>query len=108
MGGKGLRSLLIGVPPSFPPPKDFPGWRVGCFLTPPSANSWAFPAELETEFAAELGDGNDYIFDIPDFRRAGYTIRFFPTTSKVYPEKNAGHKIWLARGADMAGNVYEN
>ena len=43
-----------------------------------------------------------------DFRRAGYTIRFFPTTSKVYPEKNPGHKIWLARGSDVAGNVYEN
>ena len=24
-GGKGLRSLLIGVPPSYPPPKEFPG-----------------------------------------------------------------------------------
>lgn len=43
-----------------------------------------------------------------DTRRAGYTIRFFPTTSKVYPEKNPGHKIWLARGVDRAGNQYEN
>ena len=34
-----MRSLLIGVPPSFPPPKEFPGWRVGCFLTPPSAEA---------------------------------------------------------------------
>ena len=25
LGAKGLRSLLIGVPPSFPPPKSFPG-----------------------------------------------------------------------------------
>ena len=74
LGGKGLRSLLIGVPPSFPPPKEFPGWRIGCFLTPPSAKSWAFPAELETEIVGELGDGNDYIFDIPDFRRAGYDV----------------------------------
>jgi predicted AlkP superfamily phosphohydrolase/phosphomutase len=74
LGGKGLRSLLIGVPPSFPPPKAFPGWRVGCFLTPPSATSWAFTSELETEIVAELGDGNDYIFDIPDFRRAGYDV----------------------------------
>ena len=49
LGAAGLRSLLIGVPPSFPPPKGFPGWRVGCFLTPPSAKSWAFPAQLETE-----------------------------------------------------------
>src|SRR4029450_2408072 len=74
LGGKGLRSLLIGVPPSFPPPKAFPGWRVGCFLTPPSAISWAFPGELQTEIGAGRGDGNDYIFDIPDVRRAGYDV----------------------------------
>ena len=41
-------------------------------------------------------------------RRAGYTMRYFPTTSNVYPEKNPGHKIWLARGVDQAGNKYEN
>ena len=43
-----------------------------------------------------------------DKRRAGYTMRYFPTTTQVYPEKNPGHKIWLARGVDAAGNVYEN
>jgi ectoine hydroxylase-related dioxygenase (phytanoyl-CoA dioxygenase family) len=43
-----------------------------------------------------------------DARRAGYTIRFFPTSSKVFPERNPGHKIWLARGKDLAGNRYEN
>lgn len=43
-----------------------------------------------------------------DFRRAGYTMRYFPTTSKIYPDKNSGHKIWLARGVDLAGNLYEN
>ena len=43
-----------------------------------------------------------------DKRRAGYTMRYFPTTTKVYPERNVGHKIWLARGTDVAGNVYEN
>ncbi|HLH79857.1 MAG TPA: phytanoyl-CoA dioxygenase family protein [Chthonomonas sp.] len=41
-------------------------------------------------------------------RRAGYTMRYFPTSSKVYPERNQGHKIWLARGVDLAGNHYEN
>jgi predicted AlkP superfamily phosphohydrolase/phosphomutase len=74
LGARGLRSLLIGVPPSYPPPSDFPGWRVGCFLTPPSAKSWTFPTELQTEIVAELGDGNEYIFDIADFRRAGYDV----------------------------------
>jgi ectoine hydroxylase-related dioxygenase (phytanoyl-CoA dioxygenase family) len=43
-------------------------------------------------------------------RRAGYTMRYFPTTSLVYPDspRNAGHKIWLARGVDIAGNRYQN
>ncbi len=43
-----------------------------------------------------------------DNRRAGYTMRYFPTTSQVYPERNLGHKLWLARGRDHAGNHYEN
>lgn len=43
-----------------------------------------------------------------EFRRAGYTMRYFPTSSKVYPEKNQGHRIWLARGKDLAGNQFEN
>jgi ectoine hydroxylase-related dioxygenase (phytanoyl-CoA dioxygenase family) len=43
-----------------------------------------------------------------EFRRCGYTMRYFPTTTQVYPEKNLGHKIWLARGKDMADNKFEN
>jgi ectoine hydroxylase-related dioxygenase (phytanoyl-CoA dioxygenase family) len=40
-----------------------------------------------------------------DRRRAGYTMRYFPTTTRItYP----GHRVWLARGADRAGNRYEN
>lgn len=43
-------------------------------------------------------------------RRAGYTMRYFPLTSEVFSDnpRNAGHKIWLARGADRAGNKFEN
>lgn len=43
-------------------------------------------------------------------RRAGYTMRYFPTTSLVYHDnpRNANHKIWLARGVDVAGNRYVN
>ena len=71
LGENGKRSLLIGVPPGYPPPKAFPGWRVACFLTPPSAERWAFPQELETEIADELGGAGQYIFDIPNFRQQG-------------------------------------
>jgi ectoine hydroxylase-related dioxygenase (phytanoyl-CoA dioxygenase family) len=41
-------------------------------------------------------------------RRCGYTMRYFSTEIKFYPEKRPGHKIWLARGKDLAGNHYEN
>ncbi|MBC8143522.1 MAG: phytanoyl-CoA dioxygenase family protein [Armatimonadetes bacterium] len=43
-------------------------------------------------------------------RRAGYTMRYFPLTSRVFQDnpRNAGHKIWLARGTDQAGNTFEN
>jgi ectoine hydroxylase-related dioxygenase (phytanoyl-CoA dioxygenase family) len=42
-------------------------------------------------------------------RRCGYTMRYFPASVKVYPEKNEGFKIWLARGEDLAGNtLYAN
>lgn len=43
-----------------------------------------------------------------DKRRAGYTMRYFPTTSHIFPEKNTGHYLWLARGVDVAGNIYQN
>jgi ectoine hydroxylase-related dioxygenase (phytanoyl-CoA dioxygenase family) len=41
-------------------------------------------------------------------RRAGYTMRYFPTTCKVLREHphNVNYKIWLARGKDLAGNDY--
>jgi predicted AlkP superfamily phosphohydrolase/phosphomutase len=71
LGAEGKSSLLIGVPPSFPPPKEFPGWRVGCFLTPPSAEHYAYPHELEVEIEEELGGKGEYIFDIPNFRQQG-------------------------------------
>jgi predicted AlkP superfamily phosphohydrolase/phosphomutase len=74
LGARGMRSVLIGVPPSFPPPKQFPGWRVGCFLTPPSAEHWAYPQELEVEIEEELGGPDTYIFDIPNFRTAGLDL----------------------------------
>ncbi|MEX0990830.1 MAG: alkaline phosphatase family protein [Actinomycetota bacterium] len=70
LGANDKKSLLIGVPPSFPP-LPIEGWRVGCFLTPPSAPSYATPSEVEGEIEEELGGPGRYIFDIPNFRKAG-------------------------------------
>ena len=42
-----------------------------------------------------------------DRRRCGYTMRYFSTKMHFYPERNANHKLWLARGKDLGGNRYE-
>src|SRR6266540_1119141 len=53
LGRHGLRSLLIGVPPGYPP-RPLEGWRVSCFLTPPSADAFTYPAGLRGEIDEEL------------------------------------------------------
>jgi predicted AlkP superfamily phosphohydrolase/phosphomutase len=70
LGRAGKKSLLVGVPPGYPP-LPLEGWRVSCFLTPPSAKSFAFPASLQAEVDEELGGPGQYIFDIPNFRDKG-------------------------------------
>jgi predicted AlkP superfamily phosphohydrolase/phosphomutase len=135
LGAAGQRSLLIGVPPGFPPPKEFPGWRVACFLTPPSAERWAFPAELETEITDELGGPGEYIFDIPNFRQQGadfvmdqifkMTERRFQVARRLVRNKPWDFFMMVEMGLDrlhhcfwqhfdprhpdyVAGNKYEN
>lgn len=42
------------------------------------------------------------------YRRCGYTMRYFSTEAQVIPERNPTHKVWLARGRDVAGNPFVN
>jgi predicted AlkP superfamily phosphohydrolase/phosphomutase len=72
LGRGGMKSLLIGVPPGYPP-RPVEGWRVSCFLTPPSAEAFTHPKELAAEIGEELG-GEDYIFDVPNFRTQGEDV----------------------------------
>jgi predicted AlkP superfamily phosphohydrolase/phosphomutase len=72
LGRRGMKSLLIGVPPGYPP-RPVEGWRVSCFLTPPSAESFTYPDELRAEIDEEL-NGQDYIFDIPNYREKGEEV----------------------------------
>jgi predicted AlkP superfamily phosphohydrolase/phosphomutase len=72
LGERDKKSLLIGVPPGYPI-KPLEGWRISCFLTPPSAKSYAYPTEVMSEVEEELGPENPYIFDIPNFREKGMT-----------------------------------
>ena len=69
LGARGLQSLLIGVPPGYPI-RPVEGWRISCFLTPPTAETWTHPGDLRGEIEDELG-GEPYIFDIPNFREQG-------------------------------------
>lgn len=43
-----------------------------------------------------------------EYRRCGYTMRYFPTEAKVIKERNQNFKVWLARGKDVAGNPFVN
>jgi predicted AlkP superfamily phosphohydrolase/phosphomutase len=54
------RSCLVGVPPGYPP-KPMNGWSVSCFLTPPNAEQYTYPAELRGEIEELVGS---YQFDV--------------------------------------------
>jgi predicted AlkP superfamily phosphohydrolase/phosphomutase len=62
---EGKKSIIMGVPPNFPPRK-VNGISVGCFLTPDSVkDEFAYPASIKTEIQQLVGD---YPVDVKDFR----------------------------------------
>lgn len=62
---EGGRSILIGVPPSYPTRK-LNGIRVGCFLTPdPAQNEFTYPETVRGEIEALVGE---YPVDVKGFR----------------------------------------
>jgi predicted AlkP superfamily phosphohydrolase/phosphomutase len=115
LGRRGLKSLLIGVPPGYPP-KAIEGWRVSCFLTPPSAKSYAAPSELQTEIEEELGGPGQYIFDIPNFREQGYefvldqlfkmTERRFQVARRLVKNKPWDYFMFVEIGVDRLHHVF--
>jgi predicted AlkP superfamily phosphohydrolase/phosphomutase len=62
---EGKRSIIVGVPPGFPPRK-INGISVGCFLTPDSdANEFTHPPEIKKEITNLVGH---YPTDVAGFR----------------------------------------
>ncbi len=57
---KGLKSILVGVPPSYPP-KKVNGCMVSCFITPSSSVNYTYPRGLKEEIERLVGE---YIFDV--------------------------------------------
>lgn len=64
LGKKGFRSIVMGVPPSYPP-KPIRGHLVSCFLTPGRNVPHTYPSSLAEELKREVGE---YMFDVEGFR----------------------------------------
>lgn len=65
LGQRGKKSVLIGVPPSYPP-KPINGAVVGCFLTPSTKSAYTFPAAVKGDIERLVGDR--YLVDVENFR----------------------------------------
>ena len=61
---QGLRSILLGVPQTYPP-RHILGEMVTCFLTPSTQTDYTYPAALKEEIERVSGG---YILDVENFR----------------------------------------
>lgn len=114
LGEQGKKSLLIGVPPGYPA-RPLNGWRISCFLTPPSAPGYTYPEELGAEVDDILG-GEPYIFDIPNYREQGLdfvldqvfkmTERRFKVARKLVTTKPWDYFMMVEMGADRLHHVF--
>jgi predicted AlkP superfamily phosphohydrolase/phosphomutase len=65
LGQQGKKSIIVGVPPNYPP-RRVNGISVGCFLTPDTVkNDFTFPPSIKSEITALLGE---YPADVKNFR----------------------------------------
>jgi predicted AlkP superfamily phosphohydrolase/phosphomutase len=64
LSAAGKRSLVVGVPQTYPP-RPLNGEMIGCFLTPGLESAFAYPAMLKQEV---LRVTPDYKFDVREFR----------------------------------------
>lgn len=60
----GYRSVVVGVPPSYPP-KPLNGLQISCFLTPGPDSPFTYPPALKEEIQDRFGP---YRFDVVRFR----------------------------------------
>ncbi len=61
LGERGAKSIIVGVPPSYPP-KPVKGCMVSGFITPDVNSKWTYPEHLKERILAHTG--GDYRFDI--------------------------------------------
>ncbi len=65
LGDQGLRSILIGIPQTYPP-RSVNGIMVSSFLTPEKSNAFTYPDTVKEELD-RVAEG-DYIIDVRNFR----------------------------------------
>jgi predicted AlkP superfamily phosphohydrolase/phosphomutase len=130
IGDHGGRSILVSVPPSYPPRK-VPGNLISCFITPDSGKEYTYPPELKPELEAKFGP---YIFDVlfrtedrdqilkeiyemtaKRFDIVNYLLRHKPWTLLMFVEigvDRVQHAFWKYSDKDhhlyKPGNAYEN
>lgn len=63
LGRYGKKSIIVGVPPSYPP-RPLNGCMVSCFLTPDESR-YTYPEDLKREIEQNAGG---YIIDVENFR----------------------------------------
>ena len=61
IGKHGLKSILLGIPPTFPP-QPVKGNLVTGFITPDARSNFTYPPELKEEIKTNITD--NYIFDV--------------------------------------------
>ncbi|MFH1593474.1 MAG: alkaline phosphatase family protein [Candidatus Omnitrophota bacterium] len=61
---QGKKSIVVGVPPSYPP-KRINGIMTGCFLTPGEDAEYTSPGSIREEIRKSVGD---YKIDVKEFR----------------------------------------
>lgn len=59
-GDKGLRSIVVGWPPTYPP-KRIRGHMISCFITPDGNVDYTYPRGLKDEIKSVV---DEYIFDV--------------------------------------------
>ena len=64
LGKAGKKSILVGVPQTYPP-REINGHMVTCFLTPSIKSQYTYPNELRNEIEKNIGE---YIPDVKHFR----------------------------------------
>jgi predicted AlkP superfamily phosphohydrolase/phosphomutase len=96
LGENGLKSIVLGVPPGYPPKPTQGALIVSCFITPSAERPFTYPAELKEEVLKAAG--GKYIFDVT-FRtedRDAIRDELFEMTEKRFDvaEYLAKNKPW--------------